>query len=165
MSKPKQADLAALIEILTSSGVEFIVIGGAAAVLHGAPTTTFDLDIVHQQTSENVDRLMSVLNRLDTIFRDPAGRHIVPTKRDLMGKGQLNLSTELGPLDSLCRLHDGRDFNELIVNTVILSDGEISIRVLDLDTLIEVKESTKRPKDKLVVSLLVALRERLSDDE
>ena len=46
MSKPKQADLAALIEILTSSGVEFIVIGGAAAVLHGAPTTTFDLDIV-----------------------------------------------------------------------------------------------------------------------
>ena len=108
--------------------MEFIVIGGAAAVLHGAPTTTFDLDIdiVHQQTSENVDRLMSVLSRLYTIFRDPAVRHIVPTKRDLMGKCQLNLSTELGPLDSLCTLHDGRYFNELIVNTVILSDGEIS---------------------------------------
>ncbi len=40
MSRPKQADLAALIESLTSAGVEFIVVGGAAAVLHGAPTST-----------------------------------------------------------------------------------------------------------------------------
>jgi hypothetical protein len=165
MQKPKQADLAALIESLTSSGVEFIVVGGAAAVLHGAPTSTIDLDIVHRQTSENVNHLMSVLTRLDTIYRDPAGRHIVPTVDDLMGKGQLNLITDLGPLDPLCRLHDGRGFDELVPHTVVLSDGEISIRVLDLETLIEVKESTKRPRDKLVVSLLVALRERLPDGD
>jgi len=160
MPKPKQADLTALIESLTSSGVEFIVIGGAAAVLHGAPTATIDLDIVHRQTSDNVKRLMSVLNRLDTIYRDPAGRHIVPTADDLMGKAQLNLITDLGPLDPLCRLHDGRGFNELLSHTVVLSDGEISIRVLDLETMIEIKNSTKRPRDKLVVSLLIALHER-----
>ncbi len=159
MSKPKQADLAALIESLTLAGVEFIVVGGAAAVLHGAPTSTIDLDIVHRQTVDNVNRLMTVLTRLDTIYRDPAGHHIVPTMNDLMGKGQLNLSTELGPLDPLCRLHDGRGFDELVTHTVILSDGEISIRVLDLKTLIEVKGSTKRLRDKLVVPLLVALLE------
>ena len=107
---------------------------------------------------------MSVLSRLDTIYRDPAGRHIIPTTVDLMGKGQLNLITDLGPLDPLCRLHDGRGFNELIPHTIVLSDGEISIRVLDLDTLIEIKASTNRPRDKLVVPLLVALRERLLDD-
>ncbi len=165
MSRPKQADLAALIESLTSAGVEFIVVGGAAAVLHGAPTSTIDLDIVHRQTVDNVSRLMSVLKRLDTIYRDPAGRHIVPTQDDLMGKGQLSLVTELGPLDPLCRLHDGRGFDELITHTVILSDEEVSICVLDLKTLIEIKESTKRPRDQLVVPLLAALLERKSEDK
>ena len=165
MTRPKQADLAALIENLTSAGVEFIVVGGAAAVLHGAPTSTIDLDIVHRQTPDNVNRLLDVLTRLDTIYRDPAGRHIVPTADALMGQGQLNLITKLGPLDSLCRLHDGRGYDELAKHTVVLSDGDVAIRVLDLETLIEVKESTKRPRDKLVVPLLVALRERQADDE
>ena len=77
-----------------------------------------------------------------------------------MGKGQLNLITELGPLDVLCRLHDGRGFDELIAHTVTLSDGELSICVLDLKTLIEIKESTKRPRDNLLVPLLAALLER-----
>lgn len=165
MTRPKQADLAALIESLTSAGVEFIVVGGAAAVLHGAPTSTIDLDIVHRQTADNVSRLMNVLTRLNTIYRDPAGRHIVPTKEDLMGKGQLNLITELGPLDPLCRLHDGRGFDELLPNTIVLSDGEVSICVIDLKTLIEIKESTKRPRDQIVVPLLVALLERGSENK
>ena len=77
-----------------------------------------------------------------------------------MGKGQLNLITELGPLDPLCRLHDGRGFDELISHTVMMSDGEVSICVLDLETLIEIKENTKRPRDQLVVPLLAALLER-----
>lgn len=165
MSRPKQADLAALIENLTSARVEFIVVGGAAAVLHGAPTSTIDLDIVHRQTSDNVNRFMDVLTRLDAIYRDLAGRHIVPSSNDLMGKGQLNLITALGPLDLLCRLHDGRGFDELISHTVVLSDGEVSICVLDLKTLIEIKESTKRPRDSLVVPLLAALLESKPEKE
>jgi len=102
--RPKQADLVALIESLTSAKVEFIVVGGAAAVLHGAPTSTIDLDIVHQQTTDNVNRLMGVLTRLDTIYRDPAGRHIVPTEDDLMGQGQLNLITQLWPYGSTLQI-------------------------------------------------------------
>lgn len=82
-----------------------------------------------------------------------------------MGQGQINLITKLGPIDPLCRLHDGRGYDELVAHTVILSDGDVSIRVLDLETLIEVKASTKRPRDKLVVPLLVALLERQSNDD
>jgi len=133
--------------------VEFIIVGGAAAVLHGAPTSTIDLDIVHRQTTDNVSRLMGVLTSLDAIYRDPTGRHIVPTEDALI------------PIDPLCRLHDGRGYDELVAHTVALSDGDVSIRVLDLKTLIEVKKSTKRPRDKLVVPLLVALLERQSDDD
>ena len=58
MSKPKQADLTALIKTLTLARVDFIVIGGAAAVLHGAPISTIDLDIVHRQTYDNVNHLV-----------------------------------------------------------------------------------------------------------
>jgi hypothetical protein len=47
-SHPKEADLPGLLEKLCEAGVEFIVVGGAAAVLQGAPITTADLDIVHR---------------------------------------------------------------------------------------------------------------------
>lgn len=139
--------------------------GGAAAILHGAPTSTIDLDIVHRQTPDNVTRLLDVLSRLDTIYRDPAGRHIVPTADALMGQGQLNLITSLGPLDSLCRLHDGRGYDDLIRHSEIFSDGDLPVRVLDLETLIEIKGSTNRSRDKILVPLLVSLRERREDDE
>jgi len=85
-------------------------VGGAAAVLHGAPIATQDLDIVHRRTEENVARLMNVLVRLDAIMRnDLANRGLRPTAAMLLGYGQMNLSTSLGPLDPLCELGKGRD--------------------------------------------------------
>lgn len=94
MDRPKQVDLAALIEALVDAGVEFIVIGGAAAVLHGAPTTTLDLDIVHQRTSGNLGRLQELLVELRAVVRDPAGRDLQPTSRHLEGGDQLQLLTD-----------------------------------------------------------------------
>lgn len=44
MQSPKDADVGELLRRLCGAGVEFIVVGGAAAVLHGAPITTEDLD-------------------------------------------------------------------------------------------------------------------------
>lgn len=161
MSHPKQADLAALIDALLAGSVEFIVIGGAAAVLHGAPTTTLDLDIVHRRTPQNVERLALVLEQLDAMHRDLAGRVIRPTRDALAGDGQLNLSTHQHPLDPLCRLHDGRGYDELLPHSIVLTDGDREIRVVDLETLITIKASTGRAKDRLVIPLLGAL---LDDD-
>ena len=56
MSHPKEADIGELIRVLVQGRVEFIVVGGAAAVIHGATITTEDLDIVHRRTPENADR-------------------------------------------------------------------------------------------------------------
>jgi len=50
MPHPPRADLAALVQALVGASVEFVVVGGAAAVLCGAPVTTLDLDIVHRRT-------------------------------------------------------------------------------------------------------------------
>jgi hypothetical protein len=79
----------------------------------------------------------------------------------LGGQGQLNLSTSLGPLDPLCVLHDGRGYDELFPHTQILTDGTSQIRVLDLETLIAVKAAAGRARDKLVLPILLALRDRL----
>lgn len=159
MDRPRQADLDALIEALVGAGVEFIVIGGAAAVLHGAPTTTWDLDIVHSRTPENVGRLQALLEELHAVIRDPAGRDVRPTPRHLEGGGQLQLLTDFGPLDVLGRLHDGRGYDELLAKSETLGDGSVQIRVLDLPTLIEVKAGAGRAKDRLLIPTLLALLE------
>ena len=68
-SHPNAADLSALLAMLCDAGVEFIVVGGAAAVLQGVPVTTQDLDIVHRRTPENVARLLDVLLQIDATMR------------------------------------------------------------------------------------------------
>lgn len=52
-------DFRRILETLAKHGVEFIVVGGVCAVLHGAPVYTFDLDLVHSRTAENVDDCLS----------------------------------------------------------------------------------------------------------
>jgi hypothetical protein len=137
--------------------VEFIVVGGGAAVLQGAPTTTLDLDIVHRQTPENVSRLMQLLSSLNAYIREAGDRRLRPDASLFLGQGQIRLSTDLGPLDPLCRLHDGRGYDELLQHSEVVTDGQIRIRVIDLPTLIEIKSTTGRSKDKLIVPILLAL--------
>lgn len=159
MDRPEQADLDALIEALVEAGVEFIVIGGAAAILHGAPTATWDLDIVHRLASDNIDRLQELLTQLHAAVRDPASRDLPPSREHLEAGGQLQLLTDLGPMDLLGTLHDGRGYDELLANSEMVGDEILRIRVLDLATLIEVKADTGRAKDRLLLPVLVALQE------
>jgi hypothetical protein len=162
---PKQADLEHLIEALDVGGVDFIIVGGAACVLHGAPVTTQDVDIVHRTDAENVDRLMAVLVGLEARVRDLAGRDIAPSRSALLGTGQIKLATNLGPLDILCRLHDGRDYAALSPHAVEMTDGTLRLRVLDLPTLIEVKSNTGRARDRMVVPVLLALLRQQDDSQ
>jgi hypothetical protein len=60
----------AALEVLARHHVDFIVVGGVAAVLNGAPVSTFDLDIVHARTDANLDRLMHALGELEAHYRD-----------------------------------------------------------------------------------------------
>jgi hypothetical protein len=161
---PNAADLDALLLELTSAGVEFVIVGGVAAVLQGAPVTTLDLDIVHRRTPENVERLLGVLRRLDAVMRyDLANRGLRPTAEMLSGRGQLNLSTSLGPLDPLCELHEGQGYEELLAHADLVTDDGLSLHVLNLPTLIEIKVRAGRAKDRLMLPVLIAtLEERLS---
>lgn len=159
---PKAADLPALLAQLCDAGVEFIIVGGAAAVIQGAPITTNDLDIVHRRTPENVARLLDVLLRLDATMRyDLANRGLRPTAEMLSGHGQINLSTSLGPIDPLCEIGEGQGYDELVAHSQSVVDEGRVLRVLDLPTLISVKAKAGRPKDRMVLPILIAtLQER-----
>jgi hypothetical protein len=159
--RPTDADLESLLEALDRAGIECIVVGGVAAVLHGAPITTQDVDIVPDSQTDNIDRLRRLLDDLEARVRDPGGRDIKPDRDALTGDGQVRLITRCGPLDILNRLHDGRGYAELLPHSEEMTDGTIRARVLDLNTLIEIKSSTGRVRDQLVVPILLALaRER-----
>jgi hypothetical protein len=63
---------AEILATLVRERVEFIVVGGAAAVLQGAPITTQDIDIVHRRTPDNAERLAAALELLDAVARTAA---------------------------------------------------------------------------------------------
>ncbi len=161
MPRPPTADLEALLRELSAGGVRFIIVGGAAAVIHGAPITTQDLDIVPDQADDGVARLLAVLQQLDARFRPVrADRDLAPTAEHLAGTGQLNLTTAHGPLDVLLRLHDARAYSALLPHSQEVVAGDLHVRVLDLDALIEIKRATGRARDALTLPLLVAIRDR-----
>ena len=138
---------------LTAAGVEFVVVGGTAAVLQGAPIFTEDLDIVHRRTPENVERLLAWLLARGAYHRyDLARRRLPPTREQLLGKGQLDFETTLGKLDTLCELGLDEGYDEILDDTVVLG----GIRVLGLERLIAVKARANRPKDRAMLPVLIA---------
>jgi hypothetical protein len=54
---------------LHDAGVDFVLIGGVAARLHGSPTLTRDLDICHSRAQTNLERLSHVLEQLGARLR------------------------------------------------------------------------------------------------
>jgi hypothetical protein len=150
-----------LIPLLVKQGIEFVVVGGMAAVLHGAPISTHDIDIVHRRTPENGQRLLEVLQSLHARYRgQPTGRILEPNLSALLGRGHLNLMTDLGPLDVLCEIEGDLGYEELLPCAVRFGSEETSFWTLGLPKIVEIKKSSLRAKDRLMLPLLISLLER-----
>ena len=159
-------DFLSILSIISAHETEFIVVGGVCAVLHGAPVTTFDVDIVHRRTEANVARLLAALSELNAQYRHVGPRVLKPGERDLQGRGHHLLVTENGPLDVLGQVGDSLDFGDLVARSALfdLGDGLI-LRVLNLDALIEIKRAVGRDKDLAVLPILErVLQEVLASD-
>jgi len=142
------------LEVLARQHVELIVVGGVAAVLGGAPISTFDLDIVHERSPANVGRLLAALEELTARYRDLAGRDLRPDARGLEGVGHHLLITSCGPLDVLGQIGLGRGYHELLEGSVSRPLGQFSLRVLGLPALIRSKVEAGRDKDRAVLPIL-----------
>jgi hypothetical protein len=154
VTKPKP-DFLAILQALTAHRVDFIVVGGVAAVLHGAPLSTFDLDLVHSREPANIDRLLTALETLGACYRTRGAVRMKPNHSHLSSPGHQLLMTRSGPLDLLGVIGSGRGYDKLLGDVVELEvGGGLKVRVLDLAALIETKEETAREKDKAVLAIL-----------
>ena len=138
-----------LLTILQRFDVRHIVIGGLAAILHGSPVITHDLDIVFDASSENLERLLAALDELDARYMDPAQRIIRPTRERLEGQKLHLLITNKGRLDLLGSVAEGLTYQHLLATSQEWEEDDLRFRVVDLDALIELKEAADRPKDRI----------------
>jgi hypothetical protein len=135
--------------------VEFLIVGGVAAVLQGAPINTFDLDIVHSTDPANVSRVLAALDEFDAIYRAQPDLRLRPTASHLSSAGHQLLLTRLGPLDLLGSIGNGRTYPDLLLHTTELKAGpSLSVRVLDLETQIAIKEEVGGEKDRAALPIL-----------
>ncbi len=148
-----------LLEHLTRYGVDFVVVGGIAAVLHGSERNTFDLDICPAQDTANLDALGTALVEIDASLRGIDEEiPFVPDGRSLAGIEILTLSTSLGPLNVLVRPHGSPPYASLRRRATQMDvGGPTPVLIASINDLIAMKRETDRPKDREDVERLEAL--------
>jgi hypothetical protein len=154
------ADLTTLLERLVAADVEVVLVGGLAAVVQGAPLTTFDVDVVHRRTEANVDRLLAFLTSIGARYRNRPGPPLPPQRNALLGPGHSLFMTDLGPLDALGAIEGGADYEQLLPDCLSVSIGGRTVHVLSLAKLVALKRASSDPKDKLRLPVLEAVLQR-----
>ena len=140
-------DYRELILRLVAGRVEFIIVGGAAAIAHGASRLTEDLDIVYRRNQNNVERIVESLAPFAPYPRGaPEGLPFRWEAETIWHGLNFTLTTSLGPLDLFAEITLGGTFDDLLPHTVALEIFHRSCLCLGLERLIEVTRcrSTKR---------------------
>ena len=149
-----------VVQALADAGVEFVLIGGWAAILHGSSFMTNDLDICYCRRSDNVKRLAAILAPLHPRPRGfPAGLPFVWDAVTLRNSTLFTLDTDAGEIDLLGEVSGVGDFEQVKANSVVTSAFGRDIRILDLPALIAAKRAAGREKDLRVIPELEALLE------
>jgi predicted nucleotidyltransferase len=152
--KPTALDLSAILEGLLEAGIKFILVGGLAAVVQGAPVTTMDVDIVHYRSSANISKLIAFLKSINAIYRRSDDKVIGPCERDISQMGHFLFTTRFGPLDVLAFIEQGKVYEDLLEHTIEIELRGHKIRVLNLKTLVELKKTSRDSKDKQRLTVL-----------
>jgi hypothetical protein len=147
-------DFLELFRALDGARVEHVVVGGVAAILEGAPIATLDLDIVYRPDRDNLHRLVTLLDELETHYRDPAGREIQPTLERLENNEVNLLDTNLGPLDAMQRIGANWSWDDVLERSHVVQVSGLEVRVLDLASIIESKRIANRDKDRAMLPVL-----------
>ncbi len=120
-----------ILQLFESHGVEYVVVGGVAAVLQGAPVTTFDIDALVKIDDTNADRPLGALQELDARYREHGT--LQPTRDDLLAGGHLLLMTNCGPLDILGFIGKGKRYEDFADAMATIAIGDLSVRVLGIE--------------------------------
>jgi hypothetical protein len=141
-------DVARLLQSLASHGVNYVVIGGVAAVLHGSARATFDLDVSFASDQENLNRLGHALLSLSARLRGlPQDVPFIPDGATLKNVEVLTLTTDAGDLDVLARPTGSPPYEELRKNADVYEIDDMTVPVARVEDLLLMKRAAGRPKD------------------
>jgi len=159
--------IVAIVGCLHRHRVAYVLVGGVASQLHGAPIPrTRDADVVPARDAKNLDRLAAALRELDARLwvgpQEPDGVEMVFDRSTLAAvDGFLNLVTAYGPVDLTFR-PDGTDgYTDLAVNAIVVRLLGTDVSVASLDDVIRSKEAAGRDKDIAALPILIRHRRTL----
>lgn len=151
-----------ILRSLLDAGVRFVLIGGLAAQVHGSPSLTGDVDVCFAVDRENLDRLATALRGLAAVRRElPNGVEAPLDARALRAGDVFTLTTRFGDLDLLGHPEPGFDFELLVADAITAEILGVTVQVAGLDDLMAMKRAAGRPKDRIELEILGALREEI----
>jgi hypothetical protein len=151
-----------VIRLLGSHRVRYLLIGGLAAIAHGAPLITQDVDICYARDEENLERLASALSAVHADLRgaDP-GLPFRLDARSLRDGDSFTLTTDVGWLDLLGTPSGTTGYDDLVRTAEPFDLFGFRVLVASVEDLIRMKRAAGRPKDLLAIEELGALRDEL----
>ena len=140
-------DPALIIRALNRARVDYLVIGGVAATLHGCPEQTYDLDILYAATPENRSRLLTALREIEAEWDQPL------TDDLLQRQSVFALNTKHGDLDIFTSVPGIENFSAAASTANICNLAGQEVKMLDLQTLILSKEAAADPNPRKQAAL------------
>ena len=162
MSVQAPFDPERILRSLVEGGVDFVVVGGLAARLLGSPSITFNLDVCYSRDQTNLEALAAVLRDLNARLRGLD--HDVPLRLDartLAAGDSFTFATDAGPLDILGTPAGTQGYDDLVRTAVKIELALGAVLIADVDSLIRMKRAADRPKDRVEVEILGALRDEI----
>lgn len=154
-----------IFEVLEQCAVDYVLIGGLAAVIHGSTAMTNDADIFPDPERDNLRRLADALRELDARVRSvetPDGLPLDPHPDLLAGMAMLNLTTRCGDLDIAFEPAGLSSYPSVRAEAVEFDLSGTRVAVAALADIIRSKEAADRPKDRATLPLLYALEEEIA---
>ena len=161
-----------IFDVLDRHGVRYVLIGGLAAILHGASHLTTDVDVVPMEARDNLDRLSRALKELHARIRvtgEPEGVPFDHSADSLARVRIWNLQTDAGDLDITFEPSGTHGYDDLRRDAVPIRLRSGTVTVASLADVIRSKEAADRPRDRAALpglrALLSVAQEQKRDEE
>lgn len=153
------SDFVNLLERLVKNGVEFVIVGGFAGVVHGCTYVTQDIDICCDFSPANLLALQKAIWDLDPVHRmTPNRKKLKLSDKTCSQFKNLYLDTKAGQLDCLSFIDGLGDYSRARRESELIEVEDMKIRVLNLDALIKSKRALNRPRDKAAILQLESIK-------
>jgi hypothetical protein len=159
-------DLSELFRVLAERGVDYLVIGGVAAQVHGRRRTTRDLDVLPAPTSENFKRLEAALLALEAspVELGPGGP--TPTAEQMrLAPIVPPLRTLHGDLHILNEVPGARDYEGMRERALTIALDGMTMQIVGVDDLIRMKKAAGRLGDLEDIEALSRVADREGSSE